>query len=117
MVEFLEILAGLLLIREALRQSPTMSRIVAALDPFDVVIGVILLVVGILSILSLKGILLILAGLVLSARVLSYVPAVGPALTQAGNYLTQFRVIIGIIVLVVGLIEVVSYFTRPLLQG
>jgi hypothetical protein len=117
MVEFLEILAGLLLIREALRQSPTMSRIVAALDPFDVVIGVIILVVGILSILSLKGILLILAGLVLSARALLYVPAVGPALTQAGNYLTQFRIIIGIIVLVVGLIEVVSFFIRPLTQG
>jgi len=117
MVEFLEVLAGLLLIREALRQSPTLSRIVAALDPFDVVIGVIILVVGILSILSIKGILLILAGLVLASRVLSYVPAVGPALTQAGSYLTQFRIIIGIIVLAVGLFEIVSFFVRLVTQS
>lgn len=117
MVVILEILAGLLLVRETLRQSPTLARIVAALDPFEVVIGVVILVVGILDLLSLKGILLILAGLVLAARVLSYVPAVGPALTRAGRYLTQFRIIIGIIVLIVGLLEAASFFRELIAQN
>lgn len=117
MIELLEILAGLLLLRDTLRQTKLLAKIIAAVDPFDIVIGVVILVVGILNILSLKGILLSLAGLALAASALSNVPKVGTALTQAGRYVAQFRLPIGIVVLIVGLAEAISILLRSISAG
>ncbi|MGH2582663.1 MAG: hypothetical protein ACRDFQ_07190, partial [Anaerolineales bacterium] len=66
-----------------------------SLLPFQTVIGVIALVAGILNVLSLLGIVLILAGLILSIKALSGVPSVGPSLVRTGRALDPFRLIIG----------------------
>jgi hypothetical protein len=92
------ILAGLLLLSEAIR-----GPIIRNLQPFQTVIGVIALVAGILNFLSLFGIVLILAGLILAINALAGVPAIGDGLTRAGRALNPFRLIIGIVVLILGI--------------
>jgi hypothetical protein len=92
------ILAGLLLLSEAIR-----GPLVRPLLPFQTVIGVIALVAGILNFLSLFGIALILAGLILAVKALSGVPSLGPSLVRAGRALDPFRLIIGLIVLILGI--------------
>ena len=68
------ILTGLVLLRGVLHNvpglGPSMERFAGWLSGFDVVIGVIAIVLGILEILSLEGILLILAGLILAVSAL-----------------------------------------------
>lgn len=92
------ILAGLLLLSEAIR-----GPIVRSLQPFQTVIGVIALVAGILNFLSVFGIVLILAGLILSTSVLSSIPSIGDGLARAGQALNPFRLIVGLVVLILGI--------------
>jgi uncharacterized membrane protein HdeD (DUF308 family) len=106
------ILTGLVLLRGVLHYvpgiGPSMERFAKWLSGFDVVIGVIALVAGILQILSLEGILLILAGLTLAVSVLRTIPSVGPSLVRLGNALAQFRAILGLIILLVGVLDLVN---------
>lgn len=92
------ILAGLVLLSEAIR-----GPIIRSLQPFQTVIGIVALVAGILNFLSLFGIVLILAGLILSINALSSVPSIGDGLTRAGQALNPFRLIIGLVVLILGI--------------
>jgi cadmium resistance protein CadD (predicted permease) len=105
------ILAGLVLLAGRLGAvpgiGPGLEKFARWLLPFEVVIGVVALVVGILELLSLEGILLILAGLVLAISALRSIPSIGPWLGRMGNALLPFRVIIGVIILVVGLLDLV----------
>src|SRR5512135_2811799 len=99
------ILTGLVLLRGILHNvpgiGPSMERFAGWLSGFDVVLGVIAIVVGILELLSLEGILLILAGLILAVSALRTIPSVGRSLARLGNALAQFRVILGLILLLV----------------
>lgn len=100
------ILAGLTLLVFWLKgRAANFSQAVAR---FDVVIGVVALVIGVLELLSLQGILLVLAGLVLSASVLRSIPSFGGQLARWGKSLDQFRLIIGVLVLLAGLLGVFS---------
>ena len=93
------ILAGLLLLSSVMR-----SDWLQPLVPFSTVIGVVALVAGVLNIASVMGIALIMAGLILAANALSGVPSIGDNLRNAGRWLDSFRVIIGLVVLILGVI-------------
>ena len=93
------ILAGLLLLSSVMR-----SDWLRPLMPFSTVIGVVALVAGVLSITSVIGVALILAGLILAASTLASVPSIGTYLANAGRWLDNFRVVIGVLVLVLGLL-------------
>ena len=103
------ILAGLLLLSGALKKipavGPALERFAGWLLPFEVALGVIAIIVGLLELLSLEGILLILAGLVLAVSALRTIPSVGPALGRLGSALAQFRWIIGVILLAAGVLD------------
>ncbi len=98
------ILAGLLLLASFFGSVRGLERAVSALQPFETVIGVVAIVAGVLSITSLTGIVLILAGLILAIGALGAVPKIGPGLKRASGALEPFRILIGIITLVVGIL-------------
>lgn len=106
------ILTGLVLLRGILQHvpgiGPALERFAKWLSGFDVFMGVIAIVLGILNILSLEGILLILAGLILAVSALRTIPSVGPALVRLGKALDPFRAIIGVIILLVGLLDLMN---------
>ena len=52
--------------------------------------------------------MLILAALILSASALRSVPSIGSPLARLGNALDQFRLIIGILILLAGLLSLLS---------
>lgn len=93
------ILAGLLLLSTVMR-----SDWLQPLMPFTTVIGVVALVAGVLNIASVMGIALIMAGLILSASALANVPSIGDNLRNAGRWLDSFRIIIGLVVLILGVL-------------
>lgn len=105
------ILAGLVLLTGALQKipriGPSLERFAGWLVPFEVALGVIAIIVGLLELLSVEGILLILAGFVLAVSALRTIPSVGPALGRFGDALAQFRYILGVILLAVGLLDLV----------
>ena len=99
------ILAGLVLLAYWLKGDA--ARFAMSVARFDVVIGVVALVIGVLELTTIEGILLILAGLILSVNALRSVPSVGELLARAGTSLDQFRMIIGVLVLAVGLLNLI----------
>jgi hypothetical protein len=98
------VLAGLLLVGDLFNQGGRASRFVDNLRPFDAMIGITAIVLGILSLFSLLGVVLILGGLVLGARALGSVPNVGDDLVRAGDRIGAFRVLIGTVLIVLGVI-------------
>lgn len=82
--------------------------VLRALMPFKIIIGIVALVIGILNITSILGIALIAGGLVLALKTLGNVPAIGVYLKQAGQFLTRFQVIIGIVLIIIGVLEVLK---------
>jgi hypothetical protein len=98
------VLAGMLLLGEVFNQDGKASRFVANLRPFDAVIGVTAIVLGILNLFSLLGIVLVLGGLVLGARALAAVPNVGDDLVRAGDKVGGFRVLIGSVLVILGIL-------------
>lgn len=99
------ILAGMLLLGEILNKGGTASRFVDNLRPFDAALGVTAIIIGILNFLSLLGLMLILGGLVLGARALSAVPNVGDDLVRAGDKIGGFRVLIGGVLILLGVLR------------
>lgn len=106
------ILAGLVLLSGALHNipgiGPALERFAGWLVPFEVALGVIAIIVGLLDLLSLEGILLILAGIILAVSALRTIPSAGSALGQLGDALARFRYVIGIILLLVGILDLLQ---------
>ena len=100
------ILAGLALLAQWLKGRA--AKFARSLAQFDVVIGAVAIVFGVLELFSLEGVLLILGGLVLSASALRSIPSIGRALARLGNALDPFRLFIGVLVLLVGLFNLIS---------
>ena len=98
------ILAGLLLLADTFMSMNGMNRVIAALKPYETVIGIVALVAGVFHFFSLLGIALILGGLMLGTRALTTVPNIGDELGSASNALTPFRGLIGIVTLVLGIL-------------
>ncbi len=96
------ILAGLLLLADMFHGKG--QDFINKLRPYEVVIGVVAVVVGALHLVSLLGIALILAGLILAVTALQTIPRVGDDLARAGKALSQVRTLIGIVVIVLGVL-------------
>ena len=96
------ILAGLLLLADLFRGRG--QQFINTLRPYEVVIGVVAVVSGILHIASLFGIALLLAGLILAVSALQGIPRIGDDLARAGRALSQVRTLIGVVVLVLGVL-------------
>ena len=94
------ILAGILLLADHFHGRG--QGMVNTLRPFEVVIGVLALVFGVLGIMSLLGVALILAGLILGVSALQAIPSVGGELARASRALAPIRTLIGLAVLVLG---------------
>ncbi len=107
------ILAGLVLLRGVLQTIPgigqSLERFAGWLSTFEVVIGVFAIVLGILELLSLEGILLILAGLVLAATAMRTIPSIGPGLGRLAYAMTPYRAAIGAIIMIVGLGDLIIF--------
>lgn len=99
------ILAGLLLLADLFTGAG--QRMITNLRPYEVVIGVAALVLGVLGITSLLGIALLLAGFILAVSALQSIPRVGSDLARAGRALAPARTLIGIVVLVLGVMALV----------
>lgn len=106
------VFAGLVLLSGSLRSIPAigpgLEKFARWLSLFDVAIGIIAIIVGILELLSLEGILMIMAGLVLAISALQPIPSIGESLGRAGRALMPFRLLIGIIILLVGLLDILG---------
>ncbi len=115
------ILAGFVLLSGVLHNVPgigaSLERFSGWLVPFGVVIGVVAVVLGILELLSLEGILLVLAGLVLAVSALRTIPSVGPSLGRLGSALAEFRYPIGAVVLAIGIFDLLMFLFGSLGGG
>jgi hypothetical protein len=100
---FVALVAGLLLLDDRIGGKAG-TRIVGALRPFEVVIGIVALILGVLNLLSILGITLVLAGLVLSVSSLRTVPRVGDDLARAGTAVGRYRNIIGVVALIIAIL-------------
>ena len=98
------ILTGLLLLADTFMSMSGFNRVIAALKPYETVIGIVALIAGILHFFSLLGIALIMGGLMLGTRALTTVPNIGDELGSAADKLTPYRGIIGGVTLVLGVI-------------
>ncbi len=107
------IVAGLALISGSIRLSRSIDRAGHWLNQFDVIIGVMAMVVGVLELLSVEGVLLILGGLVLAVSALGSIPP----LAKLAKALKPFKLIIGLILLALGIIGIVSLLTEPAGSG
>lgn len=99
------ILAGLLLLADLFHGKG--QQLISNLRPYEVAIGVVSIVIGALHLVSLLGIALILAGLILAVSALQGIPRVGSDLARAGRALSQVRIVIGVLVLVLGILALV----------
>lgn len=103
------ILAGMLLAADLFNQGGRASRFIDNLRPFDAILGITAIVLGILNLFSFLGLMLILGGLVLGARALSTVPSVGDDLVRAGDKIAGFRVLIGTVLIVLGALRFLGW--------
>jgi len=115
MIEWLNVIAGLILCVGLLEAVPAMGKHLAKLakwlGSFDTIIGIILIIVvfwqGYWD--SLFGIVAIFAGLIMIVGILPAIPAVGKHLEKLAKWLGGFQTIIGLIVLIVGILGVIGY--------
>lgn len=83
---------------------PGSNRMAGSMRALETALGIIDLIFGIIYITTVTGIVLLISGLILAAWVLSGIPGIGEELSRAGQALGNFRIIIGLIVLLIGLV-------------
>lgn len=99
----LAIITGLFLIWGSTGRYPGLKNLAGSMRAAETGLGIIDLIVGIISITSVIGIVLLISGLILAAWVLSSIPGIGEELSRAGQALGNFRTVIGLIVLIIGI--------------
>jgi hypothetical protein len=115
MIEWLNIVAGLILCVGLLEALPFMGKHLAKfakwLGGFDTIIGIILIayVAFFMDWTGLESIVAIFAGLIMIVGILPAIPAVGKHLERLAKWLGGFQTIIGLIVLIVGILGVIEY--------
>jgi membrane protein HdeD len=106
-VAIMNIIGGLVLCAGVLAAIPavgkTMARIGRFLGGFQIIIGLIALVLGLINLDSWQGIVLTLVGIILLSGFFYAIPAMGKYLERAGRFLGGFQTIIGIIALIIGI--------------
>jgi len=115
MIEWLNIIAGLILCVGILEAVPFMGKHIVKfakwLGGFDTIIGIILIIYVIWAGYwdSILGIVAIFAGLIMIVGILPLIPAIGKYLEKFAKWLGGFQTIIGLIVLIVGILGVINY--------
>jgi len=115
LIEWLNVIAGLILCIGILEAIPAMGKHIAKLakwlGSFDTIIGIILIIYVIWAGYwdSLLGIVAIFAGLIMIVGILPLIPAVGKHLEKLAKWLGGFQTIIGLIVLIIGILGVIGY--------
>jgi hypothetical protein len=116
MIEWLNIIAGLILCVGILEAVPVMGKHIVKfakwLGGFDTIIGIILIIYVVWAGYwdSLLGIVAIFAGLIMIVGILPLIPAIGKYLEKFAKWLGGFQTIIGLIVLIIGILGVIGYF-------
>lgn len=108
LVSIVAILAALVLLAGVLPRNNPGARIASALVPFQGVIGLVALVIGVLNFFLVIGIALIVAGLILAAEALSGIPEIGDELKRAGQAMAGIGGLVGAVLLVLGLYRLVQ---------
>ena len=108
LVAIMNIIGGLVLCAGILAAIPaigkSMQKVGMFLGGFQVIIGIIALILGLLNLGNIGGIVLLLVGIILLTGVFYAIPAFGKYLEKAGKFLGGFQTIIGIIALITGIL-------------
>lgn len=103
------ILLGLATLDKWDGESNFFNRIAGVLAPFQTVIGIALLALGLLNVFGGKSILLnigsAIGGLLLLTHVFGKIPALENALRSLSDKLSPFKAIIGVAILIMGLLS------------
>ena len=113
-VEIINIIAGLVLAMGILPNIPaigsSLEKIAKWLGRFQVIIGIIAIIVAILYFTLIQGTVAIIAGLVLVMGILPSIPAIGTSLEKIAKWLGGFQTIIGIIAIILGILGILGIF-------
>ena len=111
MIEWLNIVAGLILCVSFLDAVPSLQKFAKWLGSFDTIIGIILIIYVIWEGYweSTLGLVAIFAGLIMIVGILPVIPAVGKHLERLAKWLGGFQGIIGLIVLIAGILGLTGY--------
>ena len=111
MIEWLNIVAGLILCVSFLDAVPSLQKFAKWLGSFDTIIGIILIIYVIWEGYweSPLGLVAIFAGLIMIVGILPVIPAVGKHLERLAKWLGGFQGIIGLIVLIAGILGLTGY--------
>ncbi|MCK4364718.1 MAG: hypothetical protein KAW45_01570 [Thermoplasmatales archaeon] len=113
MIEWLNIIAGLILCVGILEAIPAMGKhlkkLAKWLGSFDIIIGLIVIIAGIYYWSLPWALVTIFAGLILAIGILPAIPALGKHLEKLAKWLGGFQTIIGIVVLIIGILGVINY--------
>lgn len=102
------VLSGLVLLAGVFQSGTSGSRLASSLIPFQGVIGLVALVVGILNFFNVIGIALIVAGLILAAEALSGIPEIGNELKRAGQAMSGIGGLVGAVLMVLALYRLIQ---------
>ncbi|MGE5223931.1 MAG: hypothetical protein ACM3PY_15945 [Omnitrophica WOR_2 bacterium] len=100
----LAMITGVFLIWGSTGRFPGSKSLAGSMRAVETALGIIDLIFGIIYITTVIGIALLISGLVLAAWVLSLIPGIGEELSRAGQALGNFRIVIGLIVLLIGFV-------------
>lgn len=110
-VALFAILAGLVLLTGMMSVIPALGvyldKFGQALVPFQAIIGIIALILGLVGIIdhgSLLNVMLILAGLVLMIGILPEIPGIGKGLEKFAIWLSAGQAFIGVLTIIVGIL-------------
>ncbi len=113
MIEWLNIIAGLILCVGVLEAIPAMGKYLKKLAKwlggFQIIIGIIVIVAGIYWWSFPWALITIFAGLILAIGILPAIPALGKHLEKLAKWLGGFQTIIGLVVLIIGILGVIDY--------
>ena len=109
----LALLTGLLLLGDKIRSGTAVGNAITKLRPFATVVGVVSLIVGLLSLLSLMGVLLFLGGWALAADAMGAVPRIGGQLKHWGRQLRQVGWLLGVLLLAAAVLSSLGWIGRP----
>jgi uncharacterized membrane protein HdeD (DUF308 family) len=112
MIEFVNIIAGLVLCAGILEAVPAMGKhlkkLAKWLGSFQTLIGIIAIILGIYWWSIPQGLIAIIVGLILIVGLLPAIPALGKHLEKLAKWLGSFQTLIGIIAIIIGIWGLIS---------
>ncbi|KUG19790.1 hypothetical protein ASZ90_010488 [hydrocarbon metagenome] len=81
-----------------------LERVGKFLGGFQVIIGVIMIILGLLWLFSLQGIVAFLVGIILLTGLFHVIPVLGKYLDRFGTWLGGFQTIIGVVAIIIGIL-------------